>query len=34
VLSIRVKLLPGFEFTGKMVKIMDFTSKIGKSGKW
>jgi hypothetical protein len=30
----RVELLPGFEFTGKMVKIMEFTGKIGKTGKW
>jgi hypothetical protein len=29
----RVELLPGFKFTGKMVKIMEFTSKIGKTGK-
>jgi hypothetical protein len=39
----RVELLPGFkftgkmvkimEFTGKMVKIMEFTGKIGKAGK-
>jgi hypothetical protein len=31
--SIRVELLPGFKFTGKMVKIMEFTGKIGKAGK-
>jgi hypothetical protein len=24
----RVELLPGFKFTGKMVKIMEFTGKI------
>jgi hypothetical protein len=30
----RVELLPGFKFTGKMVKIMEFTGKIGKAGKW
>ena len=29
----RVELLPGFKFTGKMVKIMEFTGKIGKAGK-
>jgi hypothetical protein len=29
----RVELLPGFKFTGKMVKIMEFTGKIGKTGK-
>jgi hypothetical protein len=28
-----VELLPGFKFTGKMVKIMEFTGKIGKAGK-
>jgi hypothetical protein len=33
-LSNRVELLPGFKFTGKMVKIMEFTGKIGKAGKW
>jgi hypothetical protein len=31
--TIRVELLPGFKFTGKMVKIMEFTGKIGKTGK-
>ena len=31
--SSRVELLPGFKFTGKMVKIMEFTGKIGKAGK-
>jgi hypothetical protein len=31
---IRVELLPGFKFTGKMVKIIEFTGKIGKAGKW
>jgi hypothetical protein len=25
----RVELLPGFKFTGKMVKLMEFTGKIG-----
>ncbi len=29
----RVELLPGFKFTGKMVKMMEFTGKIGKAGK-
>jgi hypothetical protein len=29
----RVELLPGFKFTGKMVKKMEFTGKIGKAGK-
>jgi hypothetical protein len=29
----RVELLPGFKFTGKMVKLMEFTGKIGKAGK-
>ena len=29
----RVELLPGFKFTGKMVKIIDFNCKIGKAGK-
>jgi hypothetical protein len=29
----RVELLPGFKFTDKMVKIMEFTGKIGKTGK-
>ncbi len=29
----RVELLPGFKFTGKMVKIMEFIGKIGKAGK-
>jgi hypothetical protein len=29
----RVELLPGLEFTGKMVKIQQFTGKIGKVGK-
>ena len=28
-----VELLQGFKFTGKMVKIMEITGKIGKSGK-
>jgi hypothetical protein len=32
-MSSRVELLPGFKFTGKMVKIMQFTGKIGKIGK-
>jgi hypothetical protein len=31
---IRVELLPVFKFTGKMVKLMEFTGKIGKTGKW
>jgi hypothetical protein len=30
---IRVELLPGLKFTGKMVKIQQFTGKIGKAGK-
>jgi hypothetical protein len=30
---IRVELLPCFKFTGKMVKIKEFTGKIGKAGK-
>jgi hypothetical protein len=29
----RVELLPGSKFTGKTVKIMEFTGKIGKAGK-
>jgi hypothetical protein len=29
----RVELLPCFKFTGKMVKINEFTGKIGKVGK-
>jgi hypothetical protein len=29
----RVELLPGFKFTGKMVKNIKFTGKIGKNGK-
>jgi hypothetical protein len=29
----RVELLPSFKFTGKMVKKIKFTSKIGKNGK-
>jgi hypothetical protein len=29
----RVELLPGFKFTGKSVKKMEFTGKIGKTGK-
>jgi hypothetical protein len=29
----RVELLPGFKFTGKMVKKNKFTGKIGKNGK-
>jgi hypothetical protein len=29
----RVELLPGFKFTGKMVKKIKFTGKIGKNGK-
>ena len=29
----KVELLPGFKFTGKMVKKIEFTSKIGKNGK-
>jgi len=30
---IRVELLPSFKFTGKMVKNIKFTGKIGKNGK-
>jgi hypothetical protein len=33
VLETRVELLPGFKFTGKMVKKMKFTGKIGKTVK-
>ena len=33
IMLIRVELLPGFKFTGKMVKIMEFTGKIGKASK-
>ncbi len=29
----RVELLLGFKFAGKMVKLMEFTGKIGKAGK-
>jgi hypothetical protein len=29
----RVELLPGFKFTGKSVKKMEFTGKIDKTGK-
>ena len=29
----RVELLPGFKFTGKLVKNIEFTGKIGKAGK-
>jgi hypothetical protein len=29
----RVELLPGNKFTGKMVKNVKFTGKIGKTGK-
>ncbi len=29
----KVELLPCFKFTGKMVKLMEFTGKIGKAGK-
>jgi hypothetical protein len=29
----RVELLPGFNFTGKMIKKIKFTGKIGKNGK-
>jgi hypothetical protein len=32
-LTTRVELLPGFKFTGKMVKKIKFTCKIGKNGK-
>jgi hypothetical protein len=32
-LPIRVELLLGFKFTGKTVKNIKFTSKIGKNGK-
>jgi hypothetical protein len=28
-----VELLPGLKFTSKMVKIVEFTGKIGKAGK-
>jgi hypothetical protein len=31
--SLRVELLPGLKFTGKSVKKMEFTGKIGKTGK-
>jgi hypothetical protein len=31
--EIRVELLPAFKFTGKMVNKMEFTGKIGKTGK-
>ena len=31
---IRVELLPGFKFTSKSVKNIEFTGKIGKTGKW
>jgi hypothetical protein len=30
----RVELLPGFKFTGKMVKKIKFTGKIGKMVKY
>jgi hypothetical protein len=29
----RVELLPSLKFTGKMVKKINFTGKIGKNGK-
>ncbi len=29
----RVELLPCFKYTGKTVKINEFTGKIGKAGK-
>jgi len=29
----RVELLPGLKFTSKLIKIMEFTGKIGVSGK-
>ncbi len=32
-LGSRVELLPGFKSTGKMVNIMEFSGKIGKTGK-
>jgi hypothetical protein len=32
-ITTRVELLPGFKFTGKLVKKMEFTGKIGKTGK-
>jgi hypothetical protein len=32
-LPTRVELLPDFEFTGKMVNKLEFTGKIGKTGK-
>jgi hypothetical protein len=28
-----IRVLPSFKFTGKMVKIMEFTGKIGKADK-
>jgi hypothetical protein len=31
--AIRVELLPGFKFTSKSVKNIEFTGKIGKTGK-
>jgi hypothetical protein len=33
VVGTRVELLPCFKFTGKTVKIKEFTGKIGKAGK-
>jgi hypothetical protein len=33
VIGIRVELLPDFEFNGKMVNKLEFTGKIGKTGK-
>jgi hypothetical protein len=32
-ITTRVELLPNFKFTGKMVKKVKFTGKIGKNGK-
>ncbi len=32
-ITTRVELLPDFKFTGKMVKKIKFTGKIGKNGK-
>jgi hypothetical protein len=32
-MATRVELLPCFKFTGKTVKINEFTGKIGKIGK-
>jgi hypothetical protein len=32
-IMLRVELLPAFKFTGKIVNKMEFTGKIGKTGK-